>query len=102
MTVRTFMSTLAIFYVDPTIKSIHMTYSLKPLPMVLKFYMQHDQPVGLQKDNIKPFRETKIAAAAKISKPVKSPFSLEQLRRVIVRNLGISYGFPCIRSRGRY
>ena len=42
--------------------------------MVLKFHMQHDQTLGLQNDKIPLGREPKMAANAKIAKPIKSTF----------------------------
>ena len=47
--------------------------------MVLKFHMQHDEAAELQNDKIQAGRESKMAAVAKNSMPLKSNFSPELL-----------------------
>ena len=54
-------------YVNPSKIYVHSNYlfSETPLPMVLKFHMQHDGAAGLQNDKIQPGRDSKNAAVAK-------------------------------------
>ena len=47
--------------------------------MVLKFYMQVDEVAGLRNNKIQPGQESKIAAVAKIAKPLKLTFSPKPL-----------------------
>ena len=71
MTDRKFMSTLAKFRFDPSIK-VHSNdlFSESTAPMVFKFYMQHDKAAGLQNDKIQAGQQSKMAAVAKNSKPL--------------------------------
>ena len=59
------MSTLVIFTSTMAFKSIQMTFSLQPLPMVLKVHVYDDEAAGLWNDEIQPGPESKMAAVAK-------------------------------------